>query len=391
MLTYEIEKFLAREALGYDRRGLPFYPIKGAEQGYSTAGDIVTQTLDGQPLNDIWGEFARTLTIVNEQRTAFTNLLAFRTTRSSDAVAQTVGDDEFEKASEFGEPVGIRASGQYLVMGYPFTDYDLATRFTWRFLRDAAAEQVTSVHNRALHADNALTTKAIMRRILNPTAGQNSDGRTVYGLWNGDGIAPPNYLFQSFAGTHSHYMVSGGTTVDGRDLDDLIGNVTEHGYADVPGAQLLLFVNPAQMRDVARVRTSDAVGPAYDFIPSLGAPPWIADEVILNPAAQAPATYQGMKIAGSYGPAWITESGFMPPGYLLLVATGGPGSSLNPVGFREHITPAYQGLRLLPGSRSEYPLVDSFYSRGFGVGVRHRGAAAVMQIKPSGTYTPPTL
>ncbi|MCB8043602.1 hypothetical protein JM654_03680 [Microbacterium oxydans] len=43
-----------------------------------------------------------------------------------------------------------------------------------------------------------------------------------------------------------------------------------------------------------------------------------------------------------------------------------------------------------PNDGSRYPLVNSYFTRGFGVGVRHRGAAAVMQIKASGSYQNPT-
>lgn len=219
-----------RRRLGFTLDGQPFYSIRGAEQGTSTAGDIVTQTIDGQPINNIWAEFQQTLDIVNNRRSAVANLLGFTTTRSADAVAQTVGEDEFERASEFGEPTGLRATEAHLVLGYPFHDYDKATRFTWRFLRDATQEQIESVHQRMLHADNKLTTTAILKRLLDPTAGFNDDGRTVYGLWNNDGTVPPKHLFSSFAGTHNHYMVSGATTVDGKDIDDLYSNVAEHGY-----------------------------------------------------------------------------------------------------------------------------------------------------------------
>lgn len=384
--------------LGYTRTGAPIPLIRGAEGGYSTQGDIVTQTIDGQPINAIWAEFQETLQVQNNARTAITNLLAFGTVRPSDAIAQTIGDDDFERATEFGEPTSIRATGKHLVLGYDFHDYDKATRFTWRFIRDATAEQVISVHDRALYADNQLTTSTILRRLLNPTPGMNtpspgsdSDGRTVYGLWNGDDIAPPRYLFQDFPAPHNHYMTSLSATLEGKDLDDLIQNVSEHGYLDNPSAQALLIVNPAQMGAVARVRTTDATEPNYDFVPSVGAPSWIATENILNPQAQAPANFQGMKIAGSYGPAYVTESGFMPPGYVLLVATGGPNSTLNPIGFRQHPNTAYQGLRLIPGAQSGYPLIDAFYSRGFGVGTRHRGAAAVLQVTTNAAYTPPTL
>lgn len=99
---FTVARFIARHAIGFTPLGLPIYPIKGAEGGYSTQGDIVTQTLDGHPLNDIWGEFQQVLDLQNRQRTALSQLLVFSTTRASDAVAQTLGDDDFEMASEFG-------------------------------------------------------------------------------------------------------------------------------------------------------------------------------------------------------------------------------------------------------------------------------------------------
>lgn len=65
-------------------------------------------------------------------------------------------------------------------------------------------------------------------------------------------------------------------------------------------------------------------------------------------------------------------------------------SDMNPVGFRQHANPAYQGLRHIPG-HGPYPLQDSFYARGFGTGTRHRGAAVVMQVTTNANYTPPTI
>ena len=46
---------------------------------------------------------------------------------------------------------------------------------------------------------------------------------------------------------------------------------------------------------------------------------------------------------------------------------------------------------MIPGRNQRYPLQDSFFARGFGTGVRHRGAAAVLQVTTDSTYTPPTL
>ena len=53
----------------------------------------------------------------------------------------------------------------------------------------------------------------------------------------------------------------------------------------------------------------------------------------------------------------------MPAGYVIVAATGGPNSDNNPVGFREHKSPAYRGLRVIPGV-GPYPIQEHFYARG---------------------------
>lgn len=375
--------------LGYTPDGRPIYPIAGAEgaRGYSTAGDIITTTIDGRPLNDLWSEFQTTLDIVNGERTAVTNLLCFRTDRSADGVAQSVGDDDFEMASEFGEPVSLRSKPDVITVGYPFDDWDKAARFTWKFLRDAPASQVEEVHARALYADNKLVTHSILRRLLDPTADVNSDGRNVYGLYSGDTMVPPRHGFNVFESGHNHYFTTGSATPDGADLDDMARHITHHGYGTTPGSQLVLFVNPDDLPPLVAIRAGEA-GAQYDFIPGAAAPAYLTDKEIVGDVA--PGEFNRLKVEGSYGRVWITPTEFMPPGYLLMAATGGSNDSLNPVGFREHVNAVHRGLRLLPGNRNGYPLVDSYYTRGFGVGVRHRGAAAVMQITSGGTYTPPS-
>ncbi|MBY0290146.1 MAG: hypothetical protein K2X52_23830 [Mycobacteriaceae bacterium] len=86
----------------------------------------------------------------------------------------------------------------------------------------------------------------------------------------------------------------------------------------------------------------------------------------------------------------LIESHYVPSGYVIVAATGGLDSDRNPIGLRSHANPAYRGLRHIPG-RGPYPLVDSFYARGFAVGVRHRGAAAVMQVTTNVNYIAPTI
>jgi hypothetical protein len=133
---------------------------------------------------------------------------------------------------------------------------------------------------------------------------------------------------------------------------------------------------------------SGAPLPKWDFIPSALIPAWISNEEIHDSIPNA--EYNGLQVWGSYGGTLAIQSNYMPQGYAAVVATGGPNNDANPVGFPEHVNQAYQGLRHIPG-HGPYPLVDSFYARGFGVGTRHRGAAAVCQITTNGSYTAPTI
>lgn len=96
-------------------------------------------------------------------------------------------------------------------------------------------------------------------------------------------------------------------------------------------------------------------------------------------------------MACGYGDAWVVSDRQIPAGYLVGLATGGPDSPRNPMGFREAVQGSLQGLIQLPGNSGNYPLIDSYYTRGFGVGVRQRGAGAVMQIKATGSYAVPSL
>jgi hypothetical protein len=51
---------------------------------------------------------------------------------------------------------------------------------------------------------------------------------------------------------------------------------------------------------------------------------------------------------------------------VIVAATGGLDSDLNPVGFRHHVNPAYQGLRHIPGN-GPYPIQESFFARGLDI------------------------
>ncbi len=79
-------------------------------RGTNTEGDVITQTIDGRSLNDIWREFQRSLDFWNNNRTALVNALTFAVQQPIEDVPQITGDD-FEEASEFGDICGTSSIG----------------------------------------------------------------------------------------------------------------------------------------------------------------------------------------------------------------------------------------------------------------------------------------
>lgn len=398
-----MDDFLLRKSLGYDVEGHPVYSIAGAEYGTNTQGDLVTATADGRDLNAMWAEFQATLEIFNERRQTLVNLMTFPVSTLIEDVPQ-VGEVEFEMASEFGEPVGVRNALNYFSLGYDFKDYDVATRYTWKYLRDADARQVEALHTSILNADNRLVFRKVMEALFdnrNRAASIRGQAVSVYSLYNNDGTVPPSYKNNTFASTHNHYMVSGTTTIDSEDFEDLYENIAEHGYGQENGTQFVAMMPRALVKEVRKWKAGDGNGDDgagettavanYDFIPAANQPTLIVPNAEGLLGDRPPSSWNGLPVVGSYMNVLIIEEDYIPADYVLMFGTGGAGNLQNPVGLREHANAAYRGLRLLPGNNQRYPLVDSFYSRGFGTGIRQRAGAAVMQIKASGSYDIPDV
>jgi hypothetical protein len=357
-------------------------------KGYNAVGDVLTQTIDGRNLNDIWSEFQATVSIANEARQRLVDLLTFPVANPIEDVAQ-FGSADFEEASEFGVPQGIRPTTNVLSLGYSFKWYDLAQRFTWQFLSEASASQVEVLNQMALDADNRLVFKKVMETLFrkdNRTATINGQNFTVYSFWNGDGTVPPPYKNNTFDGTYSHYRTSGGAAITPGDLDEITDAFKSLGYSNENGTTVFALVNVAEANIIRNFRVLD--GARYDFIPAQGQPGLIlSQESVLG--GQAAGTFRGLNVIGSYGPMLVIEEDYVPAGYVAAFASGGEANLNNPIGFREHANPALRGLRLVKGRDNDYPLIDAYYARGFGTGVRQRGAGFVMQITTSGTYTAP--
>lgn len=363
-------------------------------RGTNTEGDVLTQTIDGRDLNEMWQEFQATLGAWNEGRSLLVSALTFNVANPIEDVPQVAFDD-FEEASEFGEPKGIRGAS-FFSMGYDFKWYDIAARYTWKFLAEATAGQVEAIHNQVLEADNRLVFSKVMRTIfnnVNRSANIRGQNFNVYPFYNGDGTVPPAYKNYVHTGAHTHYITSGAAVIDSTDLDDLEEHLHHHGYGRQSGATLVLLVNRQELATIRTFRV--ATGDSYDFISGAGQAPWllptVTGGVVVPQGAGIPSEVNGMAVAGRYGSFLVVEEDYIPAGYVFAFATGGDNQAGNPVGIREHQNAGLRGLRLVKGRSNDYPLIDSFYNRGFGTGVRHRGAGIVMQITAAGAYTIPPI
>lgn len=381
------------------REALSLLPgIGGGAQplsGTHTEGDVITVTADGFDTNTLWREFTRVLELRNAQRAPIVDLLTYTVPSPFESVPQAGNANQFEEASEFGVPVGQRTGVSYFQMGFSFKWFDTGVRYTWKYLAEATAEQIRSDTDSIMEADSRLVFQEVMRTLFRNTnriTNINSKDYNVYGFYNNDGTVPPDYKTNTFAGTHSHYLSSGANTIASADLDNITNHLDHHGYNTSNGYTLVLMVNKVEGDVIRNFRAPLNGGTAkFDFIPALGTPNFLlpSNLITVNQNVSRPQdNYRGIKVIGIYGDLLILQDDYVPAGYVAAFATGGPENIQNPIGIREHARTDLRGLRLVKGRNPDYPLQEAYYQRGFGTGIRYRGAGVVMRISTS-AYTPP--
>jgi hypothetical protein len=364
----------------------------GGDRGFHATGDIVTQTPDGMDINELWNSYQRWLDDWNSSREALVSFLTYTTTNSFENVWQGGSQADFEDATEYGEPVAYRPTSTPAVMGFPFGWKDMAGRFTWQFLANTPAAQVDSFANMAMEADSRTVFLRVMKTLFGNTRSVNKEGQTVYPFYSGvAGDLPPQYKMTTFADSHNHFVTSGTATVTPANLEALLGLLEEHGYTKQNGYNPIVLVNKAQGNTIRNFRSTANGGTGlYDFVPAVGTPVFLLPVNMRTEGGRPPAEINGLDVIGGYSNATIVQEDYIPAGYMVAIVTGGEDNLSNPIAMRQHPTASLQGLRLAKGRNPDYPLIDSFYVRGFGCGVRHRGAGAIMQVTTNPTYTIPT-
>lgn len=373
--------------------------IKGAERGFNERADALIAAADGTDINEFWDEANAAVNLRNAQRNRLVDALTFRVNDMSERVTVPSGGEDFEKATEYGLPKSIRTSpGNTFWRGYDFDFYDLAVRFTWMYIAEADVRDLRSQVNAALEADNRLVFNRVMRRLFNSLNGTGLTDEdlpvTVYGFYNGDGEVPPAVGTTTFLGTHNHYVTTTGlaasATLNPASVEAMQTHLDHHGYTMLAGYRKVLWLNTQEYNIVKTWRV--AGGATWDFIPDdnrrLGGV-FVPDGSGGRYVGQPQGTVQGQ--VGTYGPWHVVLEDYIPAGYLAGIVTGGPDNLTNPIGLREHQNPAFRGLNLIPGNRNGYPLIESFYQRGLGTGIRQRGAGIIMQVKADATYVVPAI
>lgn len=364
--------------------------------GIATTGDLVAKTIDGVDFHAVWDEFLAVTTEWNQHRKSITDLLSFATVQSAEPVPQNFSTSTFEKATDLGVPKGA-LPGNAILVGFDRDDYDLASRMSYRFLRDSDIRAVRGLMDTIVEADSKLTNGLILHRLFSNARGMNQEGVTVYGVYDGAAPSPPPYLGRTFPGDTSHYLPTAASVLDSGDIEGAVRMVKRHGFGTQDGSRIIVFANPDESELIQSWRAgeesrepegSETDGPVarHDFIPADGAAPFLSPSGELI-GTQVPNEFGGVTVLGSYGEALLVESNFVPSGYVGVAASYGPNSVRNVVGFREH--PNQLGLTLFPGNWQNYPIIESFAARACGVGVRHRGAAVCLQVTTGSTYTAP--
>ena len=230
--------------------------------------------------------------------------MSFRTTLAGEAVVQSVDSGPFERATEYGVAVAQGVPLEAAVLGYDRHDWDRRSSFTWKFLRDSSAEQVRTVFQAIVHADNRLVTGRVLRRLLDPAVSHNEAGWPVQGLWNADGSVPPPFGYNTFDGTESMYIPSGAAELDSADIEDSVRKVQSHGYglAEGAGGQMLIIANPAESERIrleVGERASQAVpaGRMHGTTLCRQLPP-------RRTSARTPLSENGFRVSGTECECW---------------------------------------------------------------------------------------
>jgi len=234
-------------------------------------------------------------------------------------------------------------------------------------MRRSTSRQLQMAINRGFAEDSENVLLQFLKVLMTDPGTSNAG----YGLYNGQFAAeeiltaPPRFQNNTFAAGHTHYYGTNNATLALAHITAAKQTIRHHGNM----GSLAGFINSVQQQ---------ALEDLASFTQS---------SIIRSPISDSVAVSGFSEVFQLLGVTWhVTE--MIPSGYMAIVETSGD-ETRRPMVMYEPAN--MRGLNLMPGPMNDYPLVESFFERWFGVKVANRGAGVAIQIVASTTYTNPTF
>ena len=278
------------------------------------------------------------------------------------------GSNKMQKLSVLQTPDNIKiARGRFQGV----TEfYGTAYQYTWDWLKDAKASDLIDLQAEMLATDRRTIKETVLKSMVVNPGNSGSYLHADGAFWNTyfdqyEGVAnPPAHKTNTFASSHTHYVVSGAAAITLDDFTSAEQHLREHGVS----GNLVCFIHSSQkktIQDLAGWTTSGSTrSPIMDAVAVEG---WVA------------------RIAG-----WdIVVDDSIQANYVLFTVYD-EAKLGKPVRFIEPNNASFRGLLLVEGPNPNYPLIGAYYMRFMGSKVFNRSAGLAMEIAVSGSYTNPT-
>jgi hypothetical protein len=293
--------------------------------------------------------------------------------------------NSFEDATEYAQGDAQRSQTSGHMLPLRLVDYKMG--WTSRWLEEARRAQIDNDINAMLDAARDVFEKRVLTRLfkLEPETGVGyglgsagiSPGFADAGTPSGTvAFVPRPYLQRAaaFTASHNHYMRLDGITQ--ANLESAVKNLWEHGYDQV----FDLLISMADVTSWTNTTNVTGFKARPDLLLQYG------QDTTLGLVDQS---YIGV-IGTAYGSVRVRASARIPTGYWGVFKSFGALDVRNPIAVRFNPMRGF-GLRLTVNNVDRYPLAGSIGEMAFGVGVRDRIAAVLVENDSSGSYASPTI
>lgn len=353
--------------------------------------DLVRPVLEvGQA--DIYKQIREVLAAYEETTNAVIGTLADRGTTITENYAYGAGGGFLQPSAEFGQRLATRVEYGEFQVGYPIARYSDRAMFTPEYLLRATVADVQAKTVDALIKDQNTLWRGVVAAMFDNTnysfvdpadigGGQGTLG--VKRLFNAD--SSEGHIFvngvQVDIGTLNHYKTSGSGSFNTAAFTLAKTTLKDVGL----GSDVVYFISEADELTVRALADFIPVDPDNGLT--------IAYNPLLQPTRSIVKNPKAIGVIKNLGE--VVMLSFIPTGYIVAMDRNAD----KPVFIRESDLAELRGFKLtgdevvsensvLDGPN---PMLNKYWSRIFGAGVRNRANAVVVQITASGSYTAPTF